>query len=299
MAVSGAALQTPPSPPSTDSELNKSLETAPTSLSGDTPKSQPNDAPWKALLKVDIRTPAVFKNVLLRTLPWDGVSDYPLNRHHLDDDVPVMVHGSKTYYLRPDYTVLMHDAPPPYRGADTWFVQLFYDQRLRANEQERPSPFCHANRVGGDFFLPLGSFIEAANEEGEKRLTNYCWALNVSTDPVSLWLVFDYVMVTPGGDHATIKLSQVYLNERNEYDHYGYAFEKVPQAHGYLGLGGAWDVLKVFDDVDEDWQPENAIAAKLDDAGRRWELGSTMRAYALDKPPVNASRLRYREAEKS
>ncbi|KAL8752069.1 MAG: hypothetical protein Q9184_005857 [Pyrenodesmia sp. 2 TL-2023] len=299
MAISNTADDSGAAFLSTNSNSNNSLAVFPTSVSDDTPKSQLTDVPWKALLKVNIRIPAVFKNVLLRTLPYDGVSGYPLNRHHLDDDVPVMVHGSKTYYLRPDYTVLMHDAPAPHKGANTWFVQLFYDQRLGPNEQQRLSPFGHADRASGDFFLPLGSLVETKNDEGEKRLTNYCWALNVSTDPVSLWLVFDYVMVTPSGDDATIEISEVYLNERNELDNYAYAFEKVPQAAGYLGLDSAWDVIKVFDNVEEDWQPENAIAAQLDDAERRWELGSTIRAYALHKPPVNASRLRYFEAEKS
>ncbi|KAI4187475.1 MAG: hypothetical protein LQ346_005483 [Caloplaca aetnensis] len=277
-AASSGTYQTPPSPPiSTDS--------------GSRSSSKPEEA-RKKLLKVEIRTPAVFKNVLLRSLPWDGVSGYPLNRHHLNDDVPIMVHNGKTYHLRPGYAVLMHNTPPGQKGASTWFTQLFYHQRLRPNDKERPSPFCHADRASGDFFLPLGSFIEAANDVGEKRATNYCWALNISTDPVSLWLVFDYVMVSPRGKDTTIKLSEVYLNEYNEEFNYGYAFEKAPQ--GYLGLGSAWDVLKVFDDVDKDWQPENPRVPELDGAAK-WHLGSTMRAYPLDKPAQSPQRLRYFE----
>ncbi|KAI4184063.1 MAG: hypothetical protein LQ346_006181 [Caloplaca aetnensis] len=301
MAVRAAALQRSPSPPPTDSESNKSFETPPTSISGDSPKFQRNDAHRKALLKVDISTPAVFKDVLLRTLPWDGLSAYPLNRHHLNDDVPVMVHNGRTYYLRPGYAVLMHDTPSGHKGASTWFTQLFYNQRLRLNEEERPLPFCYANgATSGDFFLPLGSLIEeAADSKGEKRATNYCWALNISTDPASLWLVFDYVMVSPSGHDTTIELSQIYLNEYNELTNYAYAFEEAPQAHGYLGLGSAWDVAKVFDDIDKDWQPAGAKAAKLDGPERRWKLGSTMRAYPLEKPPMNASRLRYFQAHGS
>ncbi|KAL8900521.1 MAG: hypothetical protein Q9207_005657 [Kuettlingeria erythrocarpa] len=298
---SAAALQGTPSSPSTDSESNKSWETTSTSISGDSPTSQPDDAHRQALLKVDIRTPAVFKNVLLRSLPWDGLSGYPLNRHHLKDDVPVMVHNGRTYSLRPGHAVLMHHTPPGQKGADTWFTQLFYNQRLRPNEEEPPSPFCYANRApSGDFFLPLGSLIEAAaDNKGEKRATNYCWALNISTDPASLWLVFDYVLDSYRGHDTTVDLSQIYLNEYNELTNYAYAFEEVPQGHGYLGLGSAWDVAKVFDDIGKDWQPAAAKAAKLDGPERRWKLGSTMRAYPLEEPPMNASRFRYFEAEAS
>ncbi|KAL8906334.1 MAG: hypothetical protein Q9207_002109 [Kuettlingeria erythrocarpa] len=277
-AMEGAAAQTPPS--------------APTSTDSESKSSSKLEAARKKLLKVDIRTPAVSKQVLLRSLPWDGVSGYPLNRHHLDDAVPVMVHSGKTYYLRPGHAVLMHHTPPGQKGADTWYTQLFYNQRLGPNDEERPSPFCHAKRVSGDHFLPLGGFIERANDKGEKRSINYFWALNISTDPVSLWLVFDYVMDSYRGHDTTIELSQIYLNEYNVETNYGYAYEKEPQ--GYLGLGGAWDVLKVFDDVDKDWQPENPRVAQLEGAAR-WHLGSTMRAYPLDRPAQSPQRLRYFE----
>ncbi len=111
--------------------------------------------------------------------------------------------------------------------------------------------------------------------------------------PVSLWLVFDYVVEEPTGkDAVTFDLAQVYLDEYNVEYNYGYAYENASQ--GYLGLGSAWDVLKVFEDVDEDWQPENPRVAQLEGAAK-WLLGSTMRAYPMDKPAQSPQRLRYYE----
>ncbi|KAL8919376.1 MAG: hypothetical protein Q9208_006829 [Pyrenodesmia sp. 3 TL-2023] len=273
--------KTPVSSSSANPGSNSSLETPRTSVSAESPRSQRYDISWEDLLKVNINTYTVFKKVLLRTLTWDGASGYPLNRHHLDDDVPVMVYNGKTYYLRPDNTVLIHDAPPSQKEANTFYKQFHFGE-------ERPTPFIstdHATQGNGDFFLPLGSLVEAANDGGEKRLTNYCWALNISTDPVSVWLVYEYVTTDFLGDEITVQLSDIYLNQGNEWKEFPYTFDRLPPAQAYLGLDSAWDVLKVFDDVEKDWQPQNAQAAKLDSPERRYNLGPTLRAYALELPP--------------
>ncbi|KAL8900520.1 MAG: hypothetical protein Q9207_005656 [Kuettlingeria erythrocarpa] len=274
--------QAPPLLPSTtDSRPKTSADTSLSSLLDRLTQSQPGDGCWKELLKVDIRTRAAFKEVLLRTLACEGVSGYPLGCHQLDGDVPVMVHNGRIYYLRPDDGVLLHDVPElPQEMADTVFKQLHFGS-------PHPKTFSSTEHGNGDFFLPLGSLVEEATADngGKKRLTNYCWALNISTDPVSLWLVFDYVKTDPEEDDSTVNLSQIYLNECNEVHAFSYAFEQVPQGHVYLGLDRAWDVLKVFDDVDTDWQPKYAKDAQLEGAKRSWELGSTMKAYALEKPP--------------
>ncbi|KAL8653804.1 MAG: hypothetical protein Q9210_001886 [Variospora velana] len=275
-----------------------SFQTPPTTLSDESSlKPHQSNPPWGKLVEI-MASPTVFKEELLRTLPWDGLAGYPLSRYRLHDDIPVVEYNHATYYLRPDDAVLDHEPPPKEQAADTFYNQLLYSQRSGPDEEGRPLPFTYANRVSGDFFLPLGSLVETASDKNNKRLTNYCWALNISTDPVSLWLVFDYVQTDYFGDDTNVRLSQIYLNHGNESRGFPYTFDELPQAPGYLGLGSAWDVLKVFDDVDQDWQPTNAKAAKLDGA-ERWELGPSLRAYALQMPPKDSPGFRSGKAEKS
>ncbi|KAL8975090.1 MAG: hypothetical protein Q9197_000669 [Variospora fuerteventurae] len=277
---------------SMDSGPKNSFQTPPALLSESSLK------PLGQLLD-NIATPTMFKEELLRTLPWDDLAGYPLSRYRLHDDIPVLEYNHATYYLRPDDAVLDHEPPPKEQAADTFYNQLLYNQRFGPDKEARPWPFTYANRVSGDFFLPLGSLVEIASDGNNKRLTNYCWALNISTDPVSLWLVFDYVKTNFLGDDTNVQLSQIYLNQGNESRGFPYTFDEVPQAQqGYLGLGSAWDVLKVFDDVSRDWQPTNAKAAKLDGA-ERWELGPSLRAYALQMPPEDSPGFRFANAEKS
>ncbi|KAL8927290.1 MAG: hypothetical protein Q9208_002467 [Pyrenodesmia sp. 3 TL-2023] len=289
--TANGTLHTPQSSQSDDSAPNISFKTHPTFVSGHFSTSRRSEQPWENVLEV-ITTPTLFKNVLLRTLPWDGLAAYPLRQHQLTDDIPVVVHDHKIYYLRPDLAVLDHDPPAGKEEANTFYNQLFY----RPDRQESPSPFVYANPTG-DFFLPLGSLVEAPSLDTgpEERLTNYVWALNISTDPVSLWLVFDYVTTTPNGEDSHVRLGNVYWNQHNELDELPYTYDEAP-VEGYLKLGGAWDLLKVFDDVERDWQPENVV--KLDGAERR-ELGPSLRAYALKMPPKYSPGFRTGKAEKS
>ncbi|KAL8900410.1 MAG: hypothetical protein Q9207_005712 [Kuettlingeria erythrocarpa] len=283
--------------PCIDPERTIPSETPPATLSQTPAKCHRSNPPWGDLLK-EMPSPDTFKKELLRTLPWDGLAGYPLDRYH-HGDIPVMVYKHTTYYLRPDDAVLHHQPPPGEQAAKTFYNQLFYNRLSSPTEEkEGPSRFIHADRVSGDYFLPLGSLVEGPNDGKKKRLTNYCWALNISTDPVSLWLAFDYVKTNFVGDDTNVDLSEIYLNHGNEYRGFPYTFERVLQLPGYLGLGSAWDVLKVFDDVDRDWQPESVQAAKLDGA-QRWELGPSLRAYALKYPPTDSPGLRAGKGENS
>ncbi|KAL8941829.1 MAG: hypothetical protein Q9216_002007 [Gyalolechia sp. 2 TL-2023] len=280
-----------PSPLSTDSG-SKTSDVPPTSLAKKSLNSRRSDPPWKKLLE-PITTPTLFKEVLLRTLPWDGVSGYVLHSEWLDDDISVIMYNSKTYYLRPDMDILHHHPPHQQQEADTFYSQLF-----ACPEVNLTSPFNSANHASGDFFLPLGSLVETASEKskGEKRLTNYIWALNISTDPVSLWLVFDYVTADSLDRNTTVDLCEMYPNQRSKDDQLLYIWDRA-KPHGYLELRTEWDVLKVFDDIDKDWQPEEPRVTKLD-AATKYLLGSKMRAYRLVKPPRNSPGLRIRMGEK-
>ncbi|KAL8900917.1 MAG: hypothetical protein Q9207_005450 [Kuettlingeria erythrocarpa] len=291
MTTTNGTLCTPQSFRSVDSTADISFETPPTSVCETSPRSRQSEWAWEHLLEA-ITTPTLFKDVLLRTLPWDGLAGYALRQHQLNDDIPVMVHDHTIYYLRPDIGALDHDPPAGKKEANTFYNQLF----SRPDGQKSPWPFVYANSTG-DFFLPLGSLVEAPSAESgpEERLTNYVWALNISTDPVSLWLVFEYVTATPDGRDAHVDLRNVYWNQANELDELPYTYDEAP-LEGYLKLGGAWDVLKVFDDVERDWQPENPAKLVGDE---RWELGPSLRAYALKMPPADSPGFHTGKAESS
>lgn len=103
-----------------------------------------------------------------------------------------------------------------------------------------------------DSYLPLEYLIEPedGNEAGAGRLTNYVWALNVTTDPVSLWLVYDYVSQDDLGYDMVIDLDKIYLNPRNVRNSCPYTYEQVDSP--YFGLEEHWNMLKVLDNLD-DW----------------------------------------------
>ncbi|KAL8840304.1 MAG: hypothetical protein Q9170_001388 [Blastenia crenularia] len=249
--------------------------------------SHQSDESYRELC-VEITTPTLFKTVLLSTLPWDMLATYPLERHQLTKPIPVMVHNQITYCLKPHSITLIHLPPSGVRQQYTWYRQLFSSP----GGQGSRSPFVYANDTG-DFFLPLGNVVEVSGVGRHERLTNYVWALNISTDPVSLWLVFDYQINMPDGGVGEVGLREIYRNRYNEDHVYEdpftwYAYNYAPST-GYLQLGGEWDVLKVFDDVDKDWQPENV--KELHDA-KKWLLGPTLRAYVLNMPPKESPGLR-------
>lgn len=58
-------------------------------------------------------------------------------------------------------------------------------------------------------FVPLGWLVESGIEQGHKfkRITNYVVLLNISTDPISLWLAYDYYPTVDGDLMATVQLS--------------------------------------------------------------------------------------------
>ncbi|KAL8832114.1 MAG: hypothetical protein Q9170_005011 [Blastenia crenularia] len=268
---------------------NSSFETSTTSPQQlPQPGSHQSDESWKELLLVKITTPTLFKDVLLRTLPWDGLAAYPINQHQLEDDIPVVTDGCKTYCLRPDLTALVHEPPPGVREPDTWYNQLF--TRPNPHVQGPSTPFIYAHHAG-DFFHPLGNLVECTCTDAglyQERLTNYIWALNISTDPVSLWLVFDYVRYDTDGEPSQVELCKVYWNQHNEFHYHEapYTYDNA-SLEGYLHPGGAWDAFKVFDDVDRDWQPEQV--KRLDgESAERWLLGPSLRAYALHMPPKDS-----------
>ncbi|KAL8840028.1 MAG: hypothetical protein Q9170_001512 [Blastenia crenularia] len=270
----------PTSPSSTSLGSTTCTDTPDTSLSENSPLSKrvKRTKPWHKYLE-EMITPTIFKKVLLKVLPWDGAAAKPLMSYPPDVDIPVMVHKGKVYYLGVYWDVFRHDPPNSKWQADTLFEQLHHER--------------NGIHINGDFFLSIGSLLEPADaaSKGKKRLTNYVWALNISTNPVSLWLIFNYVVNNADPDEDADEdaepqcpLSDIYYNMYNELHDLPYAHYKQEDPKGYLELGSKWDMLEVFHDVEKDWIPHEPKRVELDGA-RREHLGSTMRFYSLQRPP--------------
>ncbi|KAI4124202.1 MAG: hypothetical protein LQ338_004931 [Usnochroma carphineum] len=223
------------------------------------------------------KTPTEFKDVIVNYWWCDAAIQGAIWDHELEsDDIPVMYHEGKTYSLCPSAYCLNHEPPEGKEEADTGFRQLNYEGQTHSHKG-----------FGSDFFLPLGNLIEPDDKRPAGRLTNYVWALNITTDPVSLWLVYDYVSETELGDKVTTDLSHIYQNVWNLVgidDADTYACERRALGKGYLGLGREWDVVKVFDDINH-WEPETPRSPTFDHLSG---FGQSLRAYALTKPTIES-----------
>lgn len=119
-------------------------------------------------------------------------------------------------------------------------------QRFSSNLPKQP--FASDAEVKSDFFLPLGWLVES-NAKGMKRATRYVCMLNISTKPLSPWLMFDYLTKDTKGKTISIPdLTYIYDDEV-----YGVrpGFCDMTSAKNSIG---SKDVLLVYKDV-EDWNP--------------------------------------------
>jgi len=117
-------------------------------------------------------------------------------------------------------------------GAESSNLRGFYLQYLNKNviselEEERLpkkkdwKTFPEGSLASGHVFMPLGWLVEIEGNPGEKsckrRTTNYAVLVNLGTQPISLWLAYDYC---PIGENLV--LMPRCLNNM-EYSHPGYS----------------------------------------------------------------------------
>ncbi|KAL8765258.1 MAG: hypothetical protein Q9209_007614 [Squamulea sp. 1 TL-2023] len=124
-----------------------------------------------------------------------------------------------------------------------------------------------------DLFYPLGYLVEPIDDE--ERITNFVWAVNISTKPASLWLIYDYLWEPNEGEEGIATLEQRYTNYFNYDSFRPYTEEYCDLPKGFLNLGRRWDIVQVFDDIGH-WQPSNPYRnkPKFEMAN---ELGPTLR----------------------
>ncbi|KAL8918611.1 MAG: hypothetical protein Q9208_007255 [Pyrenodesmia sp. 3 TL-2023] len=228
-------------------------------------------------------TAAGFKQFVIDNVERSGLIHYALNFHQLpSQDIPVVVHEGKRYSLRISTSALDHQLPDDEENhdLDTWFRQISYQDGsnhhlYRSSEKkEKEQP---------DSFLPLGRLIEPHEADKGGRATNYVWAINISTDPWSLWLIYDYLSEDDLGFDCTVGLREIYSSTDNSRECRAYTDDKYESP--FLGLKDDWDMLKVLNDVD-DWNPENPCLFPGSDSRSPQQrlLGPSLRAFTMMDP---------------
>lgn len=229
------------------------------------------------------RGPAEFKTWILKNLHSESRISGARDSHTIcnPSQVPVMVHKNQSYGLLPSIDAFFHHLPAKYgRVEKGHFRQLVYE-----SPEGYERIFKTTNSADGDYFVPLGFLVEGPyrdldTEDAGGRTTNYVWALNVSTTPKSLWLVYDY---WNGHDDMTpIALQCIYRNLINEW--LDFTGEAISLSKGFLDLGAPWDIVRVFDDVKK-WKPTKPGKYKPN-FDMRYECGDSLRALLLNLPDL-------------
>lgn len=149
-----------------------------------------------------------------------------------------------------------------------------------SNSADRISP----EADDGDVFVPLGWVVERHQGSGFHRVTRYACCINLSTDPVSLWFVYDYCLpdemrisnVEETGDKgpdprtcyndpdwnhslegsscpATLYEADRCMTKSSSLD------QTMP---GYLEQPHKWDIACVYQDAVNDWPSHQEQAQK-------------------------------------
>lgn len=122
-----------------------------------------------------------------------------------------------------------------------------------------------ADEVDGDFFLPLGLLVD----EDTKEITRYVCALNISTNPTSMWLIYDYYGDDENGDAAEYGM----YKDSSSYDREGNLIEARRNCLYEFDIG------LLYEDV-SDWAMDR-IATNV---SFQQKLGDGLRARKIHPP---------------
>lgn len=227
-------------------------------------------------------THAEFKQFVVENVErtWD-IHSAMESRELSPRDIPVIVYNGKTYSLRTSTGALDHQLPEEEENQhETCLRQIRHwhgDSKSLYSSSKTEKP--DSKREKPDSFLPLGFLIEPDDEDEAGRLTNYVWALNITTNPWSLWLIYDYLAEDDLGFHCTVDLGEIYNNHRNAGKDYRYKCASL----SFLGLKDSWDMLKVLNNF-SDWKPEDPCLISDSQPLQQECLGSSLRAFTLVDP---------------
>ena len=147
------------------------------------------------------------------------------------------------------------------------------------------------DEMAGDIFLDLGWLVEKG-KDGQDRTTRYVCALNLSTDPVSMWLIYDYRQPNDYDYLCTSKVPAA--GEPYIYLEAPYNLAAVSKAatgkeggqvepKGYMDQRKPWDIACLYQNAPKDWPKDVSEAAAR--AG-----GPTIFPYGPAKPDLRAKR---------
>ncbi|KAL8833120.1 MAG: hypothetical protein Q9170_004478 [Blastenia crenularia] len=182
-------------------------------------------------------------------------------------------HGTR-FSISPTDEILEHSGRDVDPKDDSCYVHIGSPPYFRSELPHNPTP---VGKDEADFFLPLGRLVE--HWDSRKYCpTRYACLLNISTSPLSVWLVYDYVM--EDGDVFQNTWS-VYDDSRDGY----LTSNMLPTAKTEELIKGR-DLVLLYRDVAE-WLSHGDGQEALADDGEileGWNLGVETRAWTSPPP---------------
>ena len=119
-----------------------------------------------------------------------------LDHQDFDGEVCVLRDRNTIYTLVPTFGCLAHDHLSSDHDQDTWtcFCKLNFETEDGQTEQSVQ----YQGKTS--YFVRLGFLVLQDAQQKMEVFTNYTLLLNVSTNPTSLWLAFDYLGDTAEGE---------------------------------------------------------------------------------------------------
>lgn len=210
------------------------------------------------LLNHDLRKETIFKI---------------LHEEDFEGETCVFRDEDALYTLVPTFDNLENDdlASEEDQKSNTCFCRLDYvdqgSQRLRSMKSNGTI----------QHYARLGWLVRQDLQTKSRMTTNYILLLNVTTEPPSLWLVYDYLMLDEEKDDSLSRsLRQIY----NDYEHTAwyhgrhsllengspqkniFSSESRSSVTGFLGAPQPFDLAMISEDIRADW--EHCVSLGLD-----------------------------------
>ena len=172
-----------------------------------------------------------------------------------------------TLTIDPPYWLLYRDE---YQGPVFFVAPKTKAKRVKS--QDAQEKIWVREESAGDNFLQLGWLAEKKNNDGPEQMTRYIVALNLSTNPLSMWLIYDYRQPDALGHLHTANVPAIgepdlYMDPVSEAA-IGKGKEEAPEKkhNGYLDQLEPWDLACLYPDAPKDW-PKDASSAAAAAAG--------------------------------
>ncbi|KAL8828633.1 MAG: hypothetical protein Q9170_006521 [Blastenia crenularia] len=187
--------------PQSNSNVNDASQPASTWIPGPGPVTPPSSSPPSLAgplhpVKTEAST-ASFKKCILDNLNQENELFAHLYRDRGLDKIVLGAVGGTIFTIQTTDFLLEH--PKRYvDDNDSCYIQI--EHRTTTATTPRVQLFRQdPNASDGDFFLPLGWLVESA-ADGCRCPTRYVCLLNISSQPMSVWLMYDYVVPDTDND---------------------------------------------------------------------------------------------------